>query len=84
MGRSLPMRECGLKPILSHTEEMNREVTPHAGVWIETAEYPPSYTGVSVTPHAGVWIETLDIVDCRSVGVSLPMRECGLKHKFRF
>jgi len=33
-------------------------VTPHAGVWIETAEMGNALEPVVVTPHAGVWIET--------------------------
>ena len=35
------------------------EVTPHAGVWIETLIFWFDMRKVSVTPHAGVWIETI-------------------------
>ena len=34
--KSLPMRECGLKQIGRAVIILCREVTPHAGVWIET------------------------------------------------
>ena len=34
-------------------------VTPHAGVWIETLDSMRRENGHSVTPHAGVWIETV-------------------------
>ena len=33
-------------------------VTPHAGVWIETAQTSTEKPAETVTPHAGVWIET--------------------------
>ena len=54
------MRECGLKHELYLFVLMDLNVTPRAGVWIET-------TGVrlTLTPEP-----------------SLPVRECGLKHKF--
>ena len=57
--RSLPVRECGLKPLPAVIAVTGITVTPRAGVWIETL------TGVwieilrRVTPRAGVWIETL-------------------------
>ena len=34
------------------------EVTPHAGVWIETISWRVAHARGFVTPHAGVWIET--------------------------
>ena len=34
------------------------EVTPHAGVWIETKINNHLLIQNKVTPHAGVWIET--------------------------
>ena len=37
---------------------MQRTVTPHAGVWIETANWQTPAVVGAVTPHAGVWIET--------------------------
>ena len=33
-------------------------VTPHVGVWIETASQQTSLKKTFVTPHVGVWIET--------------------------
>ena len=33
-----------------------------------------------VTPHAGVWIETIINLIPIMMILSLPMRECGLKH----
>ena len=38
---------------------MQWNVTPHVGVWIETAPDSAQASGGSVTPHVGVWIETL-------------------------
>ena len=34
------------------------EVTPYAGVWIETITTSVFVTYALVTPYAGVWIET--------------------------
>ena len=34
------------------------EVTPYAGVWIETLDSLDSDKAAQVTPYAGVWIET--------------------------
>ena len=55
------------------------EVTPRAGVWIET----PTMQGIShpphVTPRAGVWIETGWFITSDNYKLSLPVRECGLK-----
>ena len=36
-------------------------VTPHVGVWIETAHRLVDGGRVQVTPHVGVWIETCKI-----------------------
>ena len=57
-----------------------REVTPHAGVWIETLRQCAHSTPSAVTPHAGVWIETFTALIISAIPLSLPMRECGLKH----
>ncbi len=56
-------------------------VTPHAGVWIETARFLLMLLMLwLVTPHAGVWIETLGAKrDARKVEPSRPTRACGLK-----
>ena len=35
---------------------------------------------MAVTPHAGVWIETTCSGRCGFRTLSLPTRECGLKH----
>ena len=35
-GMSLPMWECGLKRSLGAIRYLERRVTPHVGVWIET------------------------------------------------
>ena len=37
---------------------LSLEVTPHAGVWIETLNDGTFAHKYLVTPHAGVWIET--------------------------
>ena len=57
-------------------------VTPHAGVWIETADFASDRHWIEVTPHAGVWIETADCRTSETNLLSLPTRECGLKHCF--
>ena len=36
MSRSLPVRECGLKLIAVRLNKVDFDVTPRAGVWIET------------------------------------------------
>ncbi len=79
---SLPTREGGLKLLLEFSRACSPQVTPYAGVWIET-----SLVGIRnmlcscVTPYAGVWIETFS-TQRRSLArsASLPTRECGLKH----
>ena len=75
---SLPMRECGLKPLRKSVTTLTM-VTPHAGVWIETSLHPAPKLLCIVTPHAGVWIETNNIMKYIIKDGSLPMRECGLK-----
>ena len=52
------MRECGLKPLVVSLLLRQIMVTPHAGVWIETAIFARQSMLPYVTPHAGVWIET--------------------------
>ena len=37
-------------------------VTPHVGVWIETALSAVTSACTVVTPHVGVWIETFSVV----------------------
>ena len=37
---------------------MERKVTPHVGVWIETGIHWLFFANLLVTPHVGVWIET--------------------------
>ena len=60
------------------TAEYN--VTPHAGVWIETSTTILLKMMSTVTPHAGVWIETWWF---KAIGFdnteSPPTRGCGLK-----
>ena len=55
------------------------EVTPHAGVWIETEVTYSFWDVIRVTPHAGVWIETNRRMKVFLKALSLPTRECGLK-----
>ena len=55
---SLPTRECGLKPRKLFDFFDVQNVTPHAGVWIETSLMAQMAILIKVTPHAGVWIET--------------------------
>ena len=52
------MRECGLKQEYIKEQKCSRDVTPHAGVWIETSLPSEVAEKSVVTPHAGVWIET--------------------------
>ncbi len=59
--------------------ECPKIVTPHAGVWIEIPSIKPPVSAHSVTPHAGVWIEIRTAIKPIVTGMSLPMRECGLK-----
>ena len=52
------MQACGLKPHRAHRQRLRRDVTPYAGVWIETRSEGEIMSGRKVTPYAGVWIET--------------------------
>ena len=56
-------------------------VAPRAGVWIETLGTAGAGTAVNVAPRAGVWIETIRRRFWGILGVSLPVRECGLKRR---
>ena len=77
---SLPVRECGLKLEKPLPETRNKNVTPRAGVWIETKAEITCFILLTVTPRAGVWIETVITLTMRQNERSLPVRECGLKH----
>ena len=47
-----------MKFLIKKITERDREVTPHAGVWIEISSCALILPWVDmVTPHAGVWIE---------------------------
>ena len=74
------MRECGLKLRRRHYSLRLFRVTPRAGVWIETVKNLHQYHVLYVTPRAGVWIETLLLAKVAGFLLSLPVRECGLKH----
>ena len=55
---SRPSRTCGLKQGGGRKGHGPKQVTPFAGVWIETIT-SSGWRGVArVTPFAGVWIET--------------------------
>ena len=60
--QSLPMRECGLKLANNGHHLCITDVTPHAGVWIETPVLAWGGQCSVVTPHAGALIETLKSV----------------------
>ena len=55
---SRPTRACGLKLKIGNIVGDVRTVTPHTGVWIETASRTLASCSAKVTPHTGVWIET--------------------------
>ena len=57
-GKSLPMRERGLKQAHSHIRSGKIHVAPHAGAWIETRVLLYKLLLHFVAPHAGAWIET--------------------------
>ena len=56
---SLPLRECGLKSSDRTIDDVCREVTPLAGVWIEILILSCIFLHLTVTPLAGVWIEIM-------------------------
>ena len=64
-----------------HTLNLERDVTPYVGVWIETCEGSALVVRKVVTPYVGVWIETF----IKQVEISLkwshPTWVCGLKHE---
>ena len=53
------MRECGLKQSGKVSQQQLNQVTPRAGVWIETSSPRNVILCPVVTPRAGVWIETI-------------------------
>jgi len=57
------MQACGLKHLLPVHPQTLYQVTPHAGVWIETNGTMLVGLSAGVTPHAGVWIETCVVND---------------------
>jgi len=57
--KSRPVRACGLKPNRVDRLKCLGNVTPRAGVWIETLMPAVDRPPAAVTPRAGVWIETL-------------------------
>ena len=73
------MWECGLKHNLTIFFQLNNNVTPYVGVWIETPTWYTSWAGRPVTPYVGVWIETLVVNQIPLTILSLLMWECGLK-----
>ena len=55
---SRPSRACGLKLVLDDLHDQGAQVTPLAGVRIETLPFPDGQFRMVVTPLAGVRIET--------------------------
>ena len=73
------MRECGLKPTVIG-ERQAYEVTPHAGVWIETALLHLRNILLQSLPMRECGLKLRLVLLLPNVLGSLPMRECGLKH----
>ena len=49
----------GLKQQYQPSADLNQDVAPHAGAWIETTvSAAPMLPAMPVAPHAGAWIET--------------------------
>ena len=63
---SPPTRGCGLKPPIPPVLCACVNVTPYAGVWIETSDLSQYLNIAIVTPYAGVWIETLGLIQAAS------------------
>ena len=63
---------CGLKLRWAADKGINKEVTPHVGVWIETLTIYGSKKISLVTPHVGVWIETLTIYGSKKISLVTP------------
>ena len=76
---SLPTRECGLKLRNAGNSIGLRPVTPHAGVWIETAYIWTDTWWRRSLPTRECGLKPLSSLRILAVGVSLPTRECGLK-----
>ena len=62
------------------SSKSGHKVTPLAGVWIEITLRGNFASGSAVTPLAGVWIEIVPAEKMLDSGLSLPLRECGLKY----
>ena len=73
------MRECGLKPSLRSVQDLRYNVTPHAGVWIETICFFASSVSAPSLPMRECGLKHNNALGVGMDMGSLPMRECGLK-----
>ena len=54
---SLPSRGRGLKSVLFYIGQLNSDVAPFTGAWIEIRYYSCEYNRPYVAPFTGAWIE---------------------------
>ena len=83
-GRSLPMRERGLKFSPRRVRRGSRASLPMRERGLKSFDDWWWLEGLGVAPHAGAWIEIPMRRSCAAAGpASLPMRERGLKYRIR-
>ena len=78
-GRSLPVRERGLKYSILCVQLGVLAVAPRAGAWVEIVICLLLRSAAKVAPRAGAWVEIMARVNGRCHCKSLPVRERGLK-----
>ena len=55
---SHPMWVRGLKQDIKAVRNLDYNVAPHVGAWIETLPHSVRIDHILVAPHVGAWIET--------------------------
>ena len=69
---SLPMRECGLKPVVRPFERHKQKSLPMRECGLKRLSLFLSLIVLVVTPHAGVWIETRNTPLTSLIGIVTP------------
>ncbi len=78
---SLPVRECGLKFVLTCGVDTQDNVTPRAGVWIEMSTSCGTLASAQSLPVRECGLKSIHRQRQTSLTLSLPVRECGLKYR---
>ena len=79
MIRVVPLAGTWIETRISTYGTWSDSVVPLAGTWIETYRRERFEHVGGVVPLAGTWIETEELPRIRSLLMSFPLRERGLK-----